>query len=169
MIIRPANEKDAAAICAIANTYIRDSAVTFNSIEKTEMMVRDEIAQTHDQKMAFFVAASKGEIVGYASYRPFRSGVGYARTMEHSLAVLPGIQGQGIGRILMKNLEKHAFEARVGSIIGAISAENPKALAFHQALGFVEVGRIPAAGWNFERWIDLILVQKPLLTPQDKS
>ncbi|MFT7252839.1 MAG: L-amino acid N-acyltransferase YncA [Paracoccaceae bacterium] len=45
-------------------------------------------------------------------------------------------------------------------MIAGISAENGSALAFHLALGYRETGRLPQAGWKFERWIDLVFVQK---------
>ena len=48
----------------------------------------------------------------------------------------------------------------IGSLIGGISGENPGAVAFHARQGFAEVGRIPRAGWKFDRWLDLVLMQR---------
>ncbi len=48
----------------------------------------------------------------------------------------------------------------IGSLVGGISGENPRAIAFHAARGFAEVGRVPRAGWKFGRWLDLVLMQR---------
>lgn len=41
-----------------------------------------------------------------------------------------------------------------------LTGENDRALAFHRALGYVDVGRLPEQGRKFDRWLDLVLLQK---------
>ena len=48
------------------------------------------------------------------------------------------------------------------SLIAAISGENPDAIAFHAALGYREVAIVPEAGCEFDRWLDLHVLQKIL-------
>jgi phosphinothricin acetyltransferase len=47
-------------------------------------------------------------------------------------------------------------------MIAAVAGENPGAAAFHAALGYAEVARLPEVGWKFDRWHDLVLMQKML-------
>ncbi len=155
-MIRPALATDAAAIRTLWNLAIRETLITFNSVEKSEA----EVAALLSESDACFVAERDGAVVGYASYGPFRSGVGYAHTREHSIMLAPAARGAGLGRALMAAIETHASAAGVHSLIAGISGSNPMGVPFHAALGFIHVGRIPQAGRKFDAWHDLILMQK---------
>ena len=154
-MIRPARDEDAEAIAAIWNRIIRETTVTFTTEEKAP----DHIARTLAEQ-PFLVAETGGHIVGFATYGPFRTGPGYARTMEHSIHLADTARGQGFGRALMAELEAEAHNAGVHTLIAGIGGENPGAVAFHTALGFRQVGHIVQAGRKFGRWQDLILMQK---------
>lgn len=161
-MIRPAAADDAPAIAAIWNDLIRNTTTTFNAVEHSVEAIRAMIAAKPASGHAFLVAIHDGRLAGYATYGQFRSGVGYARTMEHSIHLAPQAGGRGIGRALMQAIETHAAAGGAHSMIGGISAENLAGRAFHQALGYREVAVIPEAGWKFGRWIDLVLMQKIL-------
>jgi phosphinothricin acetyltransferase len=47
-------------------------------------------------------------------------------------------------------------------MVGAIEARNVASLALHQRFGFVRVGLMPEVGRKFDRWLDLVLMQKML-------
>jgi L-amino acid N-acyltransferase len=160
-LIRPARPGDATAIGAIWNPYIRNTTVTFNPVEKSDAEIATMTAAPH----AFFVWDDGDRLLGFARYFQFRGGLGYARSAEHTILLHPDAIGRGIGRALMTAILDHAQAARIGSMIAAVSAENTSGLAFHVALGFVEVGYLPSVGWKFDRWIDLILMQKRLAAP----
>lgn len=156
MTIRPATPQDAPAIRDMVNALIRDTTVTFAADEKT---LDDAMRITEGP---CFVFAPDGTARGYASYFPFRPGAGYARTVEYSILLMPAAWGQGAGRALLDAVCEHARAAGKTTIIGGISAENTAGLAFHQAMGFVQTGHLPAVGHKFGREIDLIFAQKRL-------
>lgn len=161
-MIRAALPTDAAAIAAFWNPFIRDTAVTFNPVEKSpaeiSAMIKDRQAAGH----GFLVAEQDGTVLGFASYAQFRGGAGYACTMEHTIILSPAAQGTGLGRALMTALEDHARAAGIHSLIAGVSAENPAGRAFHAALGYTEVATLPQVGHKFGRWMDLVLMQKIL-------
>ena len=156
MIVRPAEPSDAEAIARIQNPVIRDTAITFNSKEKTPEMVRQAIRECR----LFLVAEDDNALLGFASYDQFRRGVGYARAMEHTIVLVPEARGKGAGRALMQRLETHARAAGVGSLWAGVSGENPDGVAFHARLGFAEIARLPKVGFKFGRWMDLVLMRK---------
>ncbi len=156
-MIRPARLEDAAAITVIWNRIIRETTVTFTTDEKTQEEIADALT-----KQPFLLAETDGHTEGFATYGPFRKGPGYAQTMEHSIHLADAARGQGLGRALMGELEEHARDACIHSLIAGIGGENPGAVAFHTALGFQQVGHIRQAGRKFGRWQDLILMQKYL-------
>lgn len=157
MMIRPAEPSDAPAIAAIWNHYIRVSVATFNAQEKSVQEVADSIAGNP----GFWVARSN-QVIGFATYFQFRGGVGYARTMEHTVQIAPDGCGSGTGRALMAALLDHAKQAGAHSMFAGVSAENDEGVRFHDRLGFETVARLPEVGFKFGRWMDLILMQKRL-------
>ena len=159
MIVRPADVSDARAVAAIQNPLIRDTAVTFNSRERTP----EEIADAICTLPCFLVAELDGGVVGFLSYDQFRKGSGYARCMEHTIVLAPSVHGRGVGRALFTAAEEKARKAGVGSIWAGVSGENPAGVEFHARLGFVQIARLPRVGFKFGRWLDLVLMRKSLI------
>ncbi len=168
MNLRPVTEDDAPAICAIWNPIISDSEITFNAAEKTVGEITTMIAAKAAAGHAFLLAEEAGEVLGFASYGQFRSGVGYLRTMEHTVILPPPARGRGIGRALMTAIEDHARAAGAHSIFAGVSSGNPDGVAFHAALGYVHAATLRQVGWKFGRWYDLHLMQK-FLTRADSA
>lgn len=159
MILRQACAADAEPLVGIMNEVIDHTTITFTTERKTVDGVRTDIMS---RGPAFQVVEIQGVAAGYASYAPFRSGPGYARTMEHSIALAANARGSGVGRALMHALESEARKAGVHALWAGVSGENPAGRSFHAALGFVEIATLPEVGFKFDRWIDLVLMQKKL-------
>lgn len=159
MIVRPATAHDAIAIAAIWNREIRDGVSTFNSIEKSAQDVATLISARPE---AFLVGGIDGLVIGFATFSEFRGGFGYTHTGEHTIYLKTSARGQGAGRTLMSALEQSARNAGLHVLVAGIGSENLTGIAFHKAMGFVETGRMPETGRKFDRWMDLVLMQKIL-------
>jgi L-amino acid N-acyltransferase YncA len=161
-MIRPARPDDIPALLAIWNPLIRDTMVTFASIPKTT----DDLQQMFEVKRrdghAFLVAEAGGQVAGFATYGQFRGGNGYRFSMEHTIILGAAARGRGLGRGLIEGLCQHGRAAGVHSLLAGVSSGNPDGVAFHSALGFNLVARIPEVGHKFDKWWDLILMQKIL-------
>ncbi len=161
-MIRGARAEDAPILAEIWNHNIRHTANTFTTAEKTACGLADDIAARQAVGRAFLVAESDGRAIGFATYFPFRSGPGYARTAEHSVMLNEAMKGRGMGRALVRAIEDHAQSAGIHVLIAAVSSENPNAVAFYKAIGYAQVAIMPELGRKFDRWMDLILLQKRL-------
>jgi L-amino acid N-acyltransferase len=161
-MIRPAEARDAQAICDIWNRVIAETTHTFTTTPKSVAGIEALIAELWALGHAAFVAEADGQIAGFATYSQFRGGNGYARTMEHSVHLLATARGRGLGRALMASVEVHALAAGAHQMIAGISGENTAGQAFHAAIGYAPVARIPQAGWKWGRYLDLVLMQKIL-------
>lgn len=159
-MIRSATLADAAKIAAIWNHVIRDTAATFNSVEKSDAELAALIAERQAAGHGVWVAEEAGEVLGFVTVAQFRGGVGYAHTLEHTVILVPGKSGRGIGRALMATMEDHARAQGGHSIFAGVSGENPAGVAFHAALGYELVTVLPEVGYKFGRWMDLHLMQK---------
>lgn len=159
-MIRDATPADAAAIAAIWNPVIRNTAATFNSAEKSPAEIAQTITTRQTEGHAFLVATKGETLLGFATFSQFRGGIGYARTLEHTIILAPEAAGQGTGSSLMQSLESRARAAGAHSLFAGVSAENPAGLAFHRKIGFAEVARLQQVGYKFGRYMDLVLLQK---------
>jgi len=162
MDIIPASHKHATGVAAIWNFYIRETIATFNSAEKSVAEVIELIDAKTQVKQPILVAVIDDQVIGFATYGAFRSGVGYARVAEHTIQLSKSALGQGTGRMLMNELELFGLSNGIHSFFAGISGENQGAVKFHAAVGYAHVTTIPKVGWKFDRWHDLILMRKEL-------
>jgi L-amino acid N-acyltransferase YncA len=108
------------------------------------------------------VAVEGGEVLGYASFGPFRAFDGYRQTVEHSVYVAEGARRRGVASALLSALEAEARRAGMHVMLGGIAADNEASLRLHEKHGFVETGRMPEVGQKFGRYLDLVFMQKLL-------
>lgn len=160
MIIRDATTADAPALCAIWNPVIRDTAITFNAQEKSTADLAAMITTRQRDGHAFLLAEDTGRILGFVTYAQFRGGIGYARSMEHTILLAPEAQGCGLGPTLLTAAESHARTAGALSMFAGVSAENPAGRRFHTRMGYAEVAVLQRVGFKFGRTMDLVLMQK---------
>ena len=170
MRIRDATVEDMAAVVEIYNELIPVRTVTWT--EEPESL-DERVAWFHRQQAQgapVLVAeeddhAGPGQVVGFATYGEFRDNrkwPGYRFTVEHSIHVRGAHQGQGIGRALLRALLERARACGMHVMVAAVDAENVESIAFHERLGFREVGRLPETGRKFDRWLDLVFLQLEL-------
>ncbi|MEM6305548.1 MAG: N-acetyltransferase family protein [Pseudomonadota bacterium] len=159
MTLRAAVPEDAERVTALWNAMITQTLSTFTTIPRNI----DEVGEVITTRSpAFLVLEIAGRVEGFATYGPFRPGPGYAHTVEHSVLLSEEAQGRGQGRALMAALEDVARAQEMHVLIGAVSSANPGAVAFHERLGFTQIGRLPEVGRKAGQWLDLILMQKLL-------
>lgn len=164
MLIRDARFEDLPAVVDIFNASI-DTTCTWSDHHQTLHERETWFDARTAAGDAVLVADDAGHIVGFAAYADFRDTTkwpGYRFTVEHTVHVREGEFGRGVGRALLTELMVRARDHGKHMIIAAVDAENPGSLAFHEALGFVEVGRLREVGWKFEHWLDLVLLQRRL-------
>lgn len=156
-MIVEATQDDVGAVLTLWNEVIAQTTITFTSAPKTADDIAGLIA-----KQTVFMARNGAETLGFATYSQFRGGDGYRLTQEHAIYLTDAARGRGLGRDLLLAVENHARAAGNHSLIAGISGENEGGIAFHTAMGFAHVGRVPEVGYKFGRLLDLILMQKHL-------
>ena len=162
--IENANSSHAEAIKAIWNPIIRDTLKTFNCMEKTTQDIKDLISDRDKMAFGSLVGIRSGEVVGFASYNQFRPGTGYLKTMEHTIIVDPKTRGQGVGKSLICGLEDYAKGQGVVFFMAGVSEENASAISFHESLGFRIISVLPEVGFKFGKFLNLVLMQKKLIS-----
>ena len=161
--IRYATHEDMSEVTAIYDSYVQNSAATFEEISPTvdEMLVRYESLLS--MELPFLVATNDSQIVGYAYAGMYRARSGYKYTVEDSVYVNPKKLGLGIGRQLLTELINRCTALGYRQMIAVIGdSANTASIALHSQLGFKVIGALPATGRKFDRWIDTVLMQRAL-------
>lgn len=157
--VRPATREDVPAILDIYNHAVIHTTATYD-LEPVSLASRlawfDEKAQSG---WPVWVAEKAEEVLGWATYGPFRAKAGYNLTAEHSVYVRDGVRGQGVGRRLMLPLIEDARQRGLHVLIGGVDADNAGSIAFHEALGFDQGVRLREVGRKFDRWLDVQFMQ----------
>jgi L-amino acid N-acyltransferase YncA len=106
-----------------------------------------------------------GKLLGFASYGTFRAWPAYKYTVEHSIYVAAAWRGQGLGKVLLREIISHARAQNYHVLVGAIDSENAISIRLHQQFGFEYAGTIRQVGFKFGRWLDAEFYQLILETP----
>ena len=111
----------------------------------------------------FIVADVDGAVAGYAYAGPYRPRPAYRFTVEDSIYIDPTMQRRGIGRALLQRLLTEAEAEGFRQMVAVIGDSGQTAsIELHKALGFRMVGTFEAVGYKFGRWLDSVMMQKPL-------
>jgi phosphinothricin acetyltransferase len=155
MMIRNAVRNDAAAIVAIYNHFIVNTAITFEEQAITESDMAQRISDVQNGDLPWLVAEHDGAVVGYAYATRWRVRHAYRFSVESTVYLAPSSAGKGIGRLLYTALIKRLSEQGYHLVIGGIALPNPASVALHEALGFQKVAEFRDVGFKFGRWVDV--------------
>lgn len=159
--VRVAGPNDSEAIRAIYNLEVSESTVTFDLTPRTpadQHLWLEEHSGVHPA-----VVAMEGDsVVGFGSLSPYRPRPAYATTVEDSVYVRRDRQGRGVGRAVLSELvdlaTNHGFHAVMARIVDGHGAS----IALHRGCGFEMVGVEREVGRKFNRWLDVVVMQKLL-------
>lgn len=158
MQARLATIDDAEATRSIYNLEVTESTVTFDLVPRT-LEQQQAYLVARSGAHAVLVAEDAGEVVGFASFSPYRDRPAYSTTVEDSVYVRRDQQGKGVGKLLLGELvalaRSHGFHAIMARIVGGHDAS----IALHRALGFEFVGTEREVGRKFGRWLDVDVMQ----------
>jgi len=162
-VIRPAAAADIAAITAIYTDAVQHGTATFEIDPPTENEMALRFRTLDDAGFPYLVAELDGAVRGYAYAGLYRTRIAYRYTLEDSIYLAPEFHGRGIGRALIERLLAEAAARGFRQMIAVIGDSGQIAsIALHRAAGFRMVGTFEAVGFKFGRWLDTVLMQRPL-------
>jgi phosphinothricin acetyltransferase len=161
-MIRKATEKDAPAIAGIYNYYIEHTTITFEEAPLTTTEMGERIAHISEHFPYLVYEDGTGEVAAYAYVHTFRERAAYRYTVEDTIYVKQGAEGQGIGRELLAALIAETASAGFHAIIACVTMPNEASRGLHERAGFVPLGRFREVGYKFDRWLDVAYWEKLL-------
>jgi phosphinothricin acetyltransferase len=163
LTIRDSSPADVAACAAVYGEAVRNGTGTFELEEPdtAEMGRRREAILA--QGLPWLVAERAGQVLGYAYAGIFRPRRAYRFCVEDSIYLAPEARGQGVGRLLLAELIARCEAAGIRQMLAVIGdSANTGSVAVHRACGFEHTGVFKAAGWKFDRWLDVVMMQRRL-------
>jgi phosphinothricin acetyltransferase len=163
LVIRPPTLADIPGITAIYANAVTYGTATFEIEPPGEPEMADRFRTLVDGGFPYLVAESGGAVRGYAYAGPYRARIAYRYTLENSVYVAPDCHRQGVGRALIEELVSQAGALGFRQMIAVIGdSAQVASIALHRAAGFEMVGTFAAVGFKFGRWLDTVLMQRPL-------
>lgn len=158
-LIRDATEADLPAILEIYNDAVANTTAIWNETLVDLANRRDWFAARRARGFPILVADEDGVVKGYASYGDWRAFEGFRHTVEHSVYVHREARGEGIGRLLMRELITRAASNGIHVMIACVEAGNAASIRLHERLGFRLTGTFSEVGIKFGRWLDLACME----------
>ncbi|MDR2112739.1 MAG: GNAT family N-acetyltransferase [Candidatus Accumulibacter sp.] len=173
--VRDSLPGDVPQIARIYAHWVRFGLASF----ELEAPPEDEMARRRqaviDNGFPHLVAttAPGGTVAGYAYASVYRPRAAYRFSCENSIYISPDHRRSGVGRALLAELiarcEKKGFRLMV-AVIG--DSGNLASIGLHRSLGFQHAGQLKTIGWKHDRWVDSVLMTRPLgegsRTPPDE-
>jgi phosphinothricin acetyltransferase len=163
VIIRPSQDDDVPAITAIYRHHVLHGVASFEEIPPEPGEIARRRGEILHHGLPYLVAARSGSILGYCYAAPYRSRSAYRFTLEDSIYIDQAEVGRGLGRTLLTSLVDRCAELGYRQIVAVIGGSDTwPSLRLHTALGFARIGVLPAVGFKFGSWVDIVLMQRAL-------
>lgn len=162
--IRPSRDSDVGTITAIYAHHVLHGTGTFETTPPTEQEMTNRRADVLSKGLPYLVVEdATGAVIGFAYCNWFKPRPAYRYSAEDSIYLAPQAHGQGLGRLLLEELMAQAERAGVRKLIAVIGdSANQGSIGVHRACGFTHVGVLANCGWKFDRWLDVVLMDRTL-------
>ena len=161
MEIRLAKPSDARSLLDIYAPYVENTAITFEYEVPTIEDFAIRIEKTLE-KYPYLVAEEDGVVLGYAYASTYYARAAYDQAVELSVYVSQDARGKGVGSKLYDALEDLLDQMGYVHFLACISLPNEASLALHRKRGYQRVAHFPKIGYKFNRWHDIVWLQKSL-------
>jgi L-amino acid N-acyltransferase YncA len=162
-LIRPSRDEDLDAITRIYGHHVLHGTGTFETTPPTLADMTARRADVLAKGLPWLVAEEDGQVLGFAYGNWFKPRPAYRFSVEDSIYMAPAAHRKGLGRALLAELLavlERTGTRKVMAVIG--DSANAGSIGVHKALGFEPVGVVQSCGWKFDRWLDIVLMQKTL-------
>lgn len=161
--IRPSQLEDIPAITAIYAHHVLHGTGTFEVDPPTQDDMASRRADVLSKRLPYLVATEGDKLLGFAYCNWFKPRPAYRFSAEDSIYMAPDAQARGLGRALLAELMAQAELAGVRKLIAVIGdSANIGSVGVHRSVGFSHVGTLKSCGWKFDRWLDVVMMDKSI-------
>ena len=161
--IRPSCDEDIAAITAIYRHHVLTGTGTFEIDPPSESDMASRRADVLAKGLPYLVVEDAGQVLGFAYCNWFKPRPAYRFSAEDSIYMASNAHQKGLGKALLTELCARAERAGVRKFLAVIGdSANAGSIGVHRSVGFSHVGVLKSCGWKFDRWLDVVMMEKAL-------
>lgn len=161
--VREAAPQDLPAVHAIYAHHVLHGLASYEEEPPSLDELRRRYEDVRSRGLPYLAACEGAEVVGYAYCTLFRSRSAYRFVLEDSVYVRQGWHRRGIGRALLKPLVERCEALGYRQMVAVIGdSANAGSIGLHAEFGFLRAGLLRSSGYKFGRWVDTVLMQRPL-------
>ena len=163
-IIRDAERRDLPAIAAIYAEAVRTGTASYETEPPDLAEMTRRWQALYEGNYPYLVAVEDGGILGFAYAGPYHNRYAYRFSVENSVYVAPAAQRRGLGRALLTRVIEMSDASGFRQMIAIIGDPQLQvaSVRLHKALGFQPIGLFEGSGYKFDRWLDILLMQRAL-------
>ena len=161
--VRDAELGDIAQLHAIYAHHVLHGLGTFDEVPPLLSDFEAKWRASLSHGLSWLVARDGSEVVGYANASLFRPRRGYRYTVEDSVYIRDDVRRRGVGSALLPPLIARCEALGVRQLVAVIGdSGNVGSIRLHAKYGFRQAGTVEGAGFKFGRWVDIVMMQRPL-------
>lgn len=164
--VRNATMEDAERILEIYDYYVKNTAITFEYETPSLDEFKDRMEKTM-QCYPYLVILKDDHVEGYAYAGAFVGRAAYGWSCETTIYLDHNVRKCGMGRKIYEALERALHDMGILNLyacIGYPECEDEylttNSADFHAHMGFVKVGEFHKCGYKFDRWYNMIWMEK---------
>lgn len=162
-IVRPSTDADVPRIAAIYRHHVLHGTASFEIDPPDEAEIARRRAAVLELGLPYLAAEIDGRLMGYAYASLYRPRPAYRFAVEDSIYVDKDAIRAGIGRALLPALIDECTRLGRRQMVAVIGdSAQTGSIELHRAHGFAMVGAVRDVGFKFGRWLDSVLMQRPL-------
>lgn len=161
--LRSSADADIPAITAIYAHHVLTGLASFELTAPDEQEMGRRRSEVLRRKLPHLVAEVDRTVVGYAYASVYRPRIAYRFTVEDSVYLHPDYLRKGLGRLLLSAVIEECERLDYRQMVAVIGdSGNTPSIGLHQACGFKQAGVLRSVGFKHGRWVDTVLMQRPL-------
>jgi phosphinothricin acetyltransferase len=160
--VRPATPDDIGEIHAIYAHHVLKGLASFEEEPPSAPELRRRYDEVTGRGLPYLVADFGGTVAGYAYCALYRTRSAYRYSLEDSVRASRRDRGAASAGTPSPSscVAKALGYRQMVAVIG--DSANAGSIGLHASQGFLRTGTMRSVGFKFGRWVDSVLMQRPL-------
>jgi phosphinothricin acetyltransferase len=164
--LRAATVFDIDMMTEIYAHHVLHGTGSFEEIPPARDIMLERWQQREAAQYPTLIAEIDGRISGFAYAGNYKPRSAYRFTVEDSIYVAPGHEGQGVGKSMLQELISICTRAGYQQMIAVIGdSTNHSSIVLHERCGFSHIGKAVGLGFKHGKWLDVVYMQCALQNP----